>query len=82
VGVGLIELCAQRRDQAADELIPIAEVDVERLARQRGPAHDLVNGHRMKRALAKQRIGRRENLTLRVLGFPPPARLPGCSHLR
>jgi hypothetical protein len=59
-------------DDAQHEVVPVAEVDVERRAREVGPPHHLVDGQLAERALAQQRLGRGDDLLLGDLGRAPP----------
>jgi PAS domain-containing protein len=61
-------------DELGDQLVAVAEVDVERLARERGALHHRHHGHLVRRPLAKQRLGRIEDLALGVLRPPAPPR--------
>ena len=71
------ELAADVLDDAEDEVVAVAEVDVERRPRELGPAHDLVDGQLAERPFAEQRLGGGDDLLLGDLrrSTSPPAGL-------
>ena len=67
------ELAADVLHDAQHQVVAVAEVDVERRARELGPPHDLVDGQLAERPLAQQRLGGRDDLLLGDLGRTPAA---------
>ena len=67
------ELAADVLDDAQDEVVAVAEVDVERRAREVGAPHHLVDGELAERPLAQERLGGGDDLLLGDLGGPAPA---------
>jgi hypothetical protein len=80
LGRARVDLLAQRTDEPRDELVAVAEVDVERLARERRALHDGRHRDLVRGPLAQQRLGSLEDLPLGLLRPAPAAArtLGGC----
>ena len=69
----LEQLGAEMLDHPQHEVVPVAEVDVERGPREVRPPHHLVDRELPERPLAQERLGGGDDLALRDFRGPPPA---------
>ena len=74
----LVQLGAEVLDHAQDEVVAVAEVDVERRPGEVRAAHDLVDSERAEGLLAQESLGGCDDLSLRDLWGPPA---PPCGNL-